>query len=101
MDTAFDYNQLDAGIVDVVRALHSEGFQTTDSGDGSKAPWMEGAMDVPMVVVKTTEQMLCSEARRMVAVLRLLEPARQWKVDASFNPDDEMPLLVATADGLG
>lgn len=64
---------------------------------------MEGAMDVPMVpmvpmvVAVTTKSYLCYDAERMVQILRSLELSRQWKVEASFNPDDGIPLLVATA----
>ncbi len=47
-----DYRTLDPGIRDVVKILREEWhFNTTDSGDGSKASFMEGAMDVPNVAV--------------------------------------------------
>ena len=48
----FDYDKLDPGIRFTVKWLHERGFTTTDSGDGSKAGEMEGALDIPHVAIK-------------------------------------------------
>ncbi|MDF1699533.1 MAG: hypothetical protein P1V36_00020 [Planctomycetota bacterium] len=49
MSDDIDYDSLDPGIRHTVRVLRSWGLNTTDSGDGSKASWMEGALEVPHV----------------------------------------------------
>lgn len=52
-DTFPGYDELDPGIRDLVRFLRERhGFNTTDSGDGSKAATMDCAMPFPHVVIK-------------------------------------------------
>ena len=47
---------LDAGIRDLVIELNALGYETTDSGDGTKADTMECAVDFPMVAIKSTRE---------------------------------------------
>lgn len=46
--TDIDYNEIDPGIRHVVKALNDAGYETTDSGDGTKVG-MDCAMDFPHV----------------------------------------------------
>ena len=43
-----DYNEIDPGIRHVVKAINDAGYETSDSGDGTKVG-MECAVDFPMV----------------------------------------------------
>lgn len=94
----FDYDSLDEGIRETVRMLRGHGFKTCDSGDGSKAATMSCAVDFPMVaVIASSKEAMCTEADLMFRLLRETEPHRRWNVDASYNPADGVPCLIATA----
>lgn len=60
-----DYEQLDPGIRNVVRFLRENGFETTDSGDGSKAEAMDCALDVPNVFCVVPKEVAFDEADRL------------------------------------
>lgn len=79
----FDYDQLDAGIRDVVRRLHAQGFETTDSGDGTKAADMSCAVPWPMVacVVDARPPVRMLTERERLA--RVLGP--EWVVTLSYD----------------
>lgn len=64
-----DYGELDPGVRRLVRLLRSNGFNTSDSGDGSKAGMMECAVDEPMVAIEVDPAELVSEAHRLHALL--------------------------------
>ena len=83
---------LDDGIRDRVVALRSAGFKTTDSGDGSKAEWMEGAMPFPNVAATCAPGDLLAEADRMVAVLAAFPGAT---VEATYLPESGHAILLA------
>lgn len=78
-----NYDDLDPGIRDTVRAVNDAGFFTTDSGDGvSKPPeWFESgdAIPVPHVVVASSPYSLVRDAN---ALARLLGP--DWEVEGTF-----------------
>jgi hypothetical protein len=95
-----DYDSLDEGIRETVRMLRGHGFKTCDSGDGSKAAIMSCAVDFPMVAaIASSKEAMCAEADLMFHLLQETEPHRRWSVDASYNPADGVPCLIATADG--
>lgn len=93
-----NYDELDPGIRNMVKVLRDNGFNTTDSGDGSKSPTMEGAVDFPMIAVRTEASILCSESDRMFSILEATEPDRMWHVQASYDPQDGVSIIIACAD---
>lgn len=91
--TDVKYSALDPGIVDTVRLLRDEGFNTTDSGDGvSKPPEGRTFGDLAHVVcvVRWREDML-AEADRLHVLL-----GDTWHVEANYSTRDRVCLLVAT-----
>lgn len=92
-----DYDQIDVGVRDVVRALNAAGYRTTDSGDGSKARWMEGAFAYPMVVVAVDDPFTLIEAADNVWNLLRHADDRTWAVEASYSPNDGVCCILATA----
>lgn len=68
---AIDYAALNQGIRETVRFLRRNGFRTTDSGDGKTnvEAGMEGAIDEPHVVSRSTVADVVEEARRLWAIL--------------------------------
>ena len=79
---------LDPGIRDVVVKLREQGFETTDSGDGSKADTMGCAWPFPMAVAVVERDHLLAEADRMAA----LWP--DWRVEASYAPGGPSVLMM-------
>jgi hypothetical protein len=60
------YETIDPGVRRLVRWLNDRGFATCDSGDGSKAPDMECALDVPNVSIVVADKYdLISTADRL------------------------------------
>ena len=47
-----DYSEIDPGVRRLVRWLNERGYETCDSGDGSKAPEMECAFAVANVTIE-------------------------------------------------
>lgn len=80
--------ELDPGIAHVVTALMEQGFTPTDSGDGSKAGTMEGALDYPHVFMTVNPAQIIEESYR----LHRLWPG--WTVEASFRPSDGIGVLM-------
>ncbi len=64
----FDPNMLDAGIRDTVVFLRKNGFNTTDSGDGSKND-MECAMPIPNVAMTCAPEEMIAEADRLARLI--------------------------------
>lgn len=70
---AIDYAELDPGIRDLVRLLRSNGFATTDSGDGKTklggdSP-MECAEPTPNVYMEADRATMLDEAERLTLLL--------------------------------
>lgn len=82
------YEDLDPGIREVVRTLRDAGFCTTDSGDGSKASWMEGALEFPHVACMTSRTHMFSEADYALKLM----PG--WAVEATYSPNDGVCTLL-------
>ena len=75
----------DPGIRDVVQALRSLGFDTTDSGDGSKAAWMECALDYQHVVFvgRHGREIEWAECLRALDLLAKIREGEEWQVELS------------------
>lgn len=93
----FNYDQLDPGIRDIVKLLHDNGFDTTDSGDGiskSKDGWPENEIiPYPHVFCVDTVNTLINESWRLLKIL-----PKGWKVEASYSPNDNKAILMAFLD---
>ena len=76
-------NDLDAGIRFTVRFLRAHGFDTCDSGDGSKAGTMEGALDVPHVFIRSTPETLIRDADRLRELVARIPHA---EIQATYDP---------------
>lgn len=66
------WDELDDGIRETVRLLWSNGFSTSDSGDGRLQGWkadMEGAIDRPHVFSCCAPDELIAECNRLKALL--------------------------------
>lgn len=97
--TDLDPSILDEGIRETVLLLRREGFATTDSGDGSKAAWMEGALGWPHVAIRlAVDADLVAEANRCVSVLEAagyrIDPLDGRTVTASYCPSDGLRVLL-------
>jgi len=107
------YEDLDPGIRDVVAWLRSEGFNTTDSGDGvtklqGDNPY-EGALEIPHVFMAVDNDKLFSEADRLLKVMEdkgidltetvLLEgdqEAPAINIEATYFPTIKMATITLT-----
>lgn len=89
MGDDLDLTTLNPGIRDVVALLRSEGFETTDSGDGYTNEGMEGALDVPHVHCSSTSLYLAVDAQRMRELMNR-EGVRddQMMIQATYSPID-------------
>ena len=93
-----DLQSLSPGIRRTVAFLRSEGFETTDSGDGHSNMGMECAMPFPNVAIRCPNpENLVSEARRLQEVL-----AKNGVMVEPLGPDDpevtQPPHIEATYD---
>lgn len=88
-----DLQELCPGIREAVRFLQMEGFETIDSGDGSLAKaGMECAFDEPMVGIKVEPHSLIVDSHRLRSIL--LANQINANIEASYNPDDEVAVIV-------
>lgn len=82
-----NYDELDPGIREKVRAIHDLGYHTTDSGDGvSKPADAEGVLPFPHIVVK-----LRYPALGIVEYLHDYVRAHfgpRWVAELSWVPDE-------------
>jgi len=78
-------NMIDPGVRELVRLLRAAGFNTCDSGDGSKAKDMECAVPYPMVAIQVEKKYFFQELDRLGAFM-----ARQgypdWTVEGNASP---------------
>lgn len=96
-EDTFDYSKLDEGVREVVRHLRAKGFNTTDSGDGTKAATMECAVPFPMVAATCLPFDLIVESNRMQVCLDE-KWSDTWKVEGSYAPQEGVAILLATAE---
>jgi hypothetical protein len=104
---------LSSGIRSLVVWLDRQGFNTTDSGDGSNhAAGMEGAMPCPMVAITTEPHRLVADAQLLFRMLReqgvdfnhacrgmTCDPPEEanWpQIQASFDPADGSGIILLT-----
>jgi hypothetical protein len=97
-------DDLDPGIVPTVLWLRSHGFETTDSGDGSKADTMECAWPCPNVVIQVEPRDLISETNRLrnlvtglgLAVKPMTEDMdpQHVEIQATYDPADEVAIIL-------
>jgi len=94
--------ELDPKIRRTVKWLRSQGYDTCDSGDGSKAGTMECAMSVPNVFMDVEKPIdVISEADRLHALLLPLlgepevseENGPSWMVQTNYSPFDGIALI--------
>jgi hypothetical protein len=96
--TDVDYDAIDPGIREVVRALNDHGFETTDSGDGvTKEPDPGEVMPFPHVAVHSTAETMISDSRRLFALSRgeLRGVLGGVKIEATFDPADGHAIILA------
>lgn len=94
-----DLETLDPGIRRLVSLLREAGFDTCDSGDGSKAPAMECALDVPMVAIEVSREsaIVTAEAVHGLLVLATKPGVLEREgiaVDLSYSPRDRTAIVV-------
>jgi len=90
----FDINTIDTGVRDLVKLLQEHGFETCDSGDGSKAESMGCALAFPHVFANCAADDLVREVDRMAQLLEANGYAG-WEVEGSFKAG-EPGILMAT-----
>lgn len=90
-----DYDALDPGIRETVRWLRGYGFDTCDSGDGSKAPDMECSVPFPMVAMLVDPAYLIGESHRLRGALSHegIE-AKDGDIQASYDPTSMIGMIV-------
>lgn len=93
--------ELDSGICWTVQWLREHGFDTTDSGDGSKAGTMECALPYPNVTMRVSPDELVVETRRLQTLLVEtgidvvpLSTDDQPCVQGSYDPADDVAIVV-------
>ncbi len=99
MPDVINYDDLDPGIRDVVRAINDWGWRTVDSGDGSKAGTMECALDHPHVFAESdwTPLGIINEAHGLASRLNgRFGPG--WYVEANYSTKDGRAFLYAMKD---
>ena len=88
-----NYDKLDPGIRNTVKALNEAGFHTTDSGDGISKPADAREMDFPHVAMKCSKEQIHSEADRLLAFMQDREPGK-WVVEATYFPPFPQTVLL-------
>lgn len=94
------YDDLDPGIRETVRWLADLGFRPTDSGDGSKAGWMEGAMEWPHVAMTVERDALQAEADRLLAAC-VDRGLADCHIEATYWPGSGHAALLLFPTGMG
>lgn len=96
---------LDPGIRGTVLWLRAHNYETTDSGDGSKAETMECALDRPNVAMVVAPGEMVAEADRLARLLasRGVELVHDFEgptLEASYQPghSDALLLLLCVDD---
>lgn len=92
------WEELDDGIRETVRELWDAGFDPCDSGDGSKAGKMEGALAVPHVFMRVDPSRMVLEALALKsfaagAADRFTEPSDGPRIQAIFIPERGVAIL--------
>lgn len=99
MSEPIDYDALDPGIRDVVRAINEWGWETCDSGDGvSKPADYECALRFPHVFAEAqfVESMIAEAIE--LAHLLTVRFGPGWYVEANYSTKDSKAILCAQKD---
>ncbi len=95
-----NYDQLDPGIRETVKWLHSFAYRTTDSGDGVSKPAEQRTFDVPHVAIRLhAEAILTAEARSLVMYCQTAGMPLAV-VEASYSTADNVALLMLFPRGV-
>ena len=90
-----DLSELDPGCRNFVAFLREHQFDTTDSGDGSKYPEMECALEFPMVAIQCEKELVISESERLH---RLLSDNGIYveigMIQASYDPSTDYAVII-------
>jgi len=90
-----DLNELDPGCRNFVAFLREHQFDTTDSGDGSKYPEMECALEFPMVAIQCDVDLVISESKRLHQLLSdhglYVE---MGMIQSSYDPTTDYAMIV-------
>jgi hypothetical protein len=93
------YAQLAPGIRATVRLLRREGYETTDSGDGTTniQAGMECAMDVPMIAIEVerAEQLpgVTRELHKLLIDHGIQEKPDKWSIQGTYSPVDKKSII--------
>jgi hypothetical protein len=91
---AVDYESLDEGVREVVAFLREKGFNTTDSGDGTKTD-MDCALPYPHVFIFVEENYLTLDADTLLNVLvQAGVEVQPGDIGASYDPHDKSAVLM-------
>jgi hypothetical protein len=97
-----DMEHLCPGIRQTVEWLQSEGFNTTDSGDGVGNEGMECAIPFPNVFMTCSEDILIQETKRLQTLLAVkgievqpLQPddPQPAHIEASYDPSTGLGII--------
>lgn len=96
-----DYSGVDEGVRQTVKMLREYGFNTTDSGDGSKSESMDCAVDFPMIAMTVEDpESLTMHARRLMRILKFGHDVKfgngekDPRIEASYSPVDGVAVIV-------
>lgn len=92
------YDEIDAGVRDVVQLVYEAGFEPCDSGDGSKVGTMGCALPFKHVFCVVDPADMLAEAGRLQVLLDDSPLQRWWKVEASYSAKDGRAFLLAIED---
>lgn len=99
MPDVINYDELDPGIRDVVRAINEWGWKTCDSGDGSKAGTMECALDHPHVFCEARDGGIeLDREAHTLAELLIERFGPGWYVETNYSTKDRRAFLYAMKD---
>lgn len=87
-----DYGAMDPGIRATVRVLHTQGWGTSDSGDGSKSEWYgPEALPCKHVVITSSRATLIADCDKLAG----LRP--EWSVEGCYSPPRKPFILLTQA----
>lgn len=89
---------LDYGVRNLVVALRKAGFNTTDSGDGYSKDPERRELEYPHVMMVVPASSIIEEAKRLQSWIDLDVYLKNWIIEASYSPKDDVALLTLFND---